>query len=308
MSAIVRHSWPMLLGLCATAAVLVIPVAAGAQSQPIQACANKQGKIVSIGVACTKKQTSLSWNIAGSQGPSGPIGPQGAQGPQGSPGPTGPVGSAGPAGAQGAAGPQGPTGPTGSTGPAGSIGPAGAQGPQGPAGAAGATGAMGSPGAAGTSGDNLVTLVGSNFAGTDFPGVGGGATAFYYGPGNQVSYASGTSLASESVPLPAGTLSNLVVQVDAAPGSVSESDSDAYTFETCINSTCGDTLTCTITGQTAMTCSSTTTTSINDGDVVAIEAFGTTNSTGADVTWSMNLQLTTPTPTPTSTPTPTPTP
>lgn len=306
MSAIVRHSWPILLGLCATVTVFVTPVAASAQSQPIQACANKQGKILKIDPTCAKNQTSMTWNIAGSQGSIGPVGAQGAQGPKGSQGLTGPQGAAGPAGAQGAAGTQGATGPTGSTGPVGSIGPAGAQGPQGPAGAAGATGAAGNQGTAGSSGDNLVTLTGSNFAGTDFPGVGGGITAFYYGPGNQVSDVGGTSLASESVPLPAGTLSNLVVQVDAAPGLVSESDTDAYTFETCINGTCGGTLTCTITGLTAMTCTSTGTATISDGDVVAIEAVGTTNSQQADVTWSMNLQL--PTPTSTSTPTATPTP
>lgn len=317
MSAIVRHSWPMLLGLCATAAVLITPVAAGAQSQPIQACANKQGKIVSIGVTCTKKQTSLSWNTAGPQGPAGPVGPQGAQGPPGSAGPTGPQGSAGPAGPQGAAGSQGPTGPTGSTGPVGSIGPAGAPGPQGPAGAVGATGGSGNPGTAGSSGDNLVTLTGSNFAGTDFPGVGEefdfdsnssipgtGNTPFYYGPGNQVSSASGTSLASESVPLPAGTLSNLVVQVDEAPGT-----DQSYTFETCINAAtsgvCNGNIVCTISG-TAQSCTSATATDvISDGDVVAIEAIGTANSASADVSWSMNLQLQTPTPTSTPTPTPT---
>ena len=269
MSPIVRHSWPMLLGMCAAAAVFVMPGAASAQSQPIQACVNRQGKIVRIGPTCSKKQTNLSWNIAGPQGPIGTVGPQGAQGPAGSPGAAGPTGPAGPDGAAGSQGPQGPTGPPG------------------PAGAAGAAGAAGS---SGTSGDNFVTLTGSNFAGIDFPGVGGGTTAFYYGPGNQVSSAGGTSLPSESVPLPAGTLSNLVIQVDASPASVSFPTED-YTFETCINGTCGSSLTCTIAGQTLLTCTSTGTAAINDGDVVAIEAIGTTNSQQADVTWSMNLQL-----------------
>jgi hypothetical protein len=269
MSPIVRHSWPMLLGMCAAAAVFVMPGAASAQSQPIQACVNRQGKIVRIGATCGKKQTTLSWNIAGPQGPIGPVGPQGAQGPTGSPGATGPTGATGPVGSVGPTGPQGPTGPTGTIGP---------------------TGVTGAPGIAGTSGDNLVTLTGSNFAGINFPGVGGGTTAFYYGPGNQVSSAGGTSLPSESVPLPAGTLSNLVVQVDASPASVSFPN-ETYTFETCINGTCGSSLTCAIASQTAMTCTSSTTTSINDGDVVAIEAVGTANSAGADVTWSMNLKL-----------------
>ena len=269
MSPIVRHSWPMLLGMCAAAAVFVMPGAASAQSQPIQACVNRQGKIVRIGPTCSKKQTNLSWNIAGPQGPIGTVGPQGAQGPAGSPG------AAGPTGAMGLVGP---------------TGPQGTQGPQGPPGPAGVAGAAGAPGTAGTSGDNLVTLTGSSFAGIYYPGVGGGTTAFYYGPGNQVSSTGGTSLPSESVPLPAGTLSNLVVQVDASPASASFPN-ETYTFETCINGTCGSSLTCAIASQTVMTCTSSTTTTINDGDVVAIEAVGTANSAGADVTWSMNLQL-----------------
>ncbi len=307
MSAIVRHSWPILLSVCAAAAVFVMPGAASAQNQPIQACANKQGKILKIDPTCGKKQTVVNWNIAGPQGPIGPVGAQGAQGP---------------------AGPAGPAGPTGPAGPAGLVGPAGLQGLAGPKGPNGAVGAAGPAGAAGTPGDNLVTLTGSNFAGVDFPGIGEsvsgnppvsnpgtGATPYYYGPGNQVSFdqtIGGTSLASESVPLPAGTLSNLVVQVDASPASVA-SASETYTFETCINGTCGGAPSCTITGTTAMTCNSSNTTTINDGDVVAIEAVGTANSASSDVSWSMNLQLatptptSTPTPTPTSTPTPTPT-
>jgi len=282
MSAIVRHSWPILLGICAAAAVFAMPSAASAQSQPIQACVNRQGKIVKIGTTCSKKQTTLSWNIAGPQGPIGPVGPAGAQGPAGPAGPTGPAGAAGSVGSVGQAGLQGPAGPQGS------VGPAGGTGIQGPA---------------GTSGDNLVTLTGSNFAGVDFPGVGEefdfvsnssipgtGATPYYYGPGNQVSSAGGTSLASESVPLPAGTLSNLVVQVDANPGS-----SQIYTFVTCINGTCNGNVTCTI-PDPQMTCTSTAlaTDTIHDGDVVAIEALGTANSASADVSWSMNLQLGTP--------------
>jgi len=266
MSPIVRHSWPMLLGMCAVAAVFVMPGAASAQSQPIQACVNRQGKIVRIGPTCSKKQTTLSWNIAGPQGPIGTVGPQGAQGPAGSPG------AAGPTGAMGLVGP---------------TGPQGTQGPQGPPGPAGVAGAAGAPGTAGTSGDNLVTLTGSSFAGIYYPGVGGGTTAFYYGPGNQVSSTGGTSLPSESVPLPAGTLSNLVVQVDANPGS-----SQTYTFVTCINGTCTGNVTCTI-PDPQMTCTSTAlaTDSISEGDVVAIEAVGTASSAKADVTWSMNLQL-----------------
>jgi len=249
MSPIVRHSWPMLLGMCAVAAVFAMPGAATAQSQPIQACVNHRGKIVAIGATCGKKQTTLSWNIAGPQGPIGPVGVQGARGPTGSVGAAGPTGPTGPVGLAGPVGPRGSTGPTGPTGPVGSAGAQGPQGPAGPSGPAGATGATGATGTAGTSGDNLVTLTGSNFAGTDFPGV-QPTTFTYYGPGNAISHINPDSLASESVPLPAGTLSNLTVSVDAAPGAT-----NTDTFVVCINQACTGNVTCTISG-TATNCTS----------------------------------------------------
>lgn len=288
MSAFVKRPSAMLVIICAVAAAFVIPAAANAQSQQIHVCVNRSGTPGKVNAQCGKKQNILTWNNQGSQGPTGPIGPQGPQGPTGLQGLPGPTGLAGPAGPTGLTGPTGPAGQKGSTGLVGATGPTGITGATGPIGPAGPSGAAGSPGTAGTNGDNLVTLTDTNFAGTDFPGVGGGATPSYYGPGNMVSDAADTSLPSESVPLPAGTLSNLTVQVDAAPN-----PSESYTFETCINGSCTGHVTCTILDPN-LTCTSTQTDTINDGDQVAVEAVGTTNSAKADVTWSMNLQLATP--------------
>jgi hypothetical protein len=115
-------------------------------------------RIVAANERCGRRETRVTWNIAGPQGdtgPAGPAGPQGAKGdtgatgpagPQGVAGNAGPIGPVGPAGPAGLTGAQGAKGDTGATGPAGPVGPAGAAGPQG---AAGATGAMGPQGPTG---------------------------------------------------------------------------------------------------------------------------------------------------------------
>jgi PAS domain S-box-containing protein len=97
-------------------------------------------RVVAEGVACSKNETSISWNT---QGPTGAPGPQGLVGPPGPAGSTGLAGPAGPAGAAGPAGPVGPAGATGSDGHAGPQGPTGSPGPKGDTGAPGPKGDTG---------------------------------------------------------------------------------------------------------------------------------------------------------------------
>src|SRR5579862_7856164 len=65
-----------------------------ASAQVIHACVSSSGAIV-IKATCTKKQTPLTWNVAG---PAGSAGPAGQAGAAGSAGPAGPQGPPGPAG------------------------------------------------------------------------------------------------------------------------------------------------------------------------------------------------------------------
>jgi hypothetical protein len=282
MSALNRHLWLMVLGLSTAAAMLAIPGVAAAQSQPIQVCVNRQGRIVGIDVPCKYNQVSLTWNIQGPQGAAGAVGDQGATGPTGNQGPVGPQGPVGAAGATGPAGAQGPAGPAGPPGIAGAQGAQGLQGPQGPKGPAGPPGQDGNAGAAGLSGDNLVTLAGNSFS--DLSGVAFNIN-FYLGAGNGVAYLHPAALTSESTPLPAGVLSKLTVLVGTAPG-IGNTD----TFNVCVNSVCSATVQCVV-QNSSQTCTSTGTLSINDGDRVAIHSFGSTLANPATVTWSMNLQL-----------------
>ncbi len=94
----------------------VVPAAAGV----IDACVAKNGavRIIASGT-CKNKETPVTWNTIGPQGPTGPQGPSGAEGPTGPAGAVGPSGSTGPAGPAGATGSSGLAGPSGPTGPAG---------------------------------------------------------------------------------------------------------------------------------------------------------------------------------------------
>lgn len=89
----------------------------------IYGCVNRNGDLRIVGGSdqCRRDETPISWNTAGTPGPTGP---QGSQGPQGTQGPQGPQATQGP---QGIEGPQGVQGPQGFVG-----GPQGSQGPQGP--------------------------------------------------------------------------------------------------------------------------------------------------------------------------------
>src|SRR5215216_1351689 len=73
---------------------------------------NKTGalRVLKSGSCLVPKETPISWNALGPQGPPGPQGPQGAKGDTGAAGPQGPKGDPGPKGDTGPPGPQGPKG------------------------------------------------------------------------------------------------------------------------------------------------------------------------------------------------------
>jgi hypothetical protein len=148
----------LVVGLMVAALLVVTAGYVAAQSSTmINGCYDKRTgalRYLQSG-SCTAKETAISWNQVGPQGPQGPqgpVGPQGEQGlkgetgakgdlgPQGDPGPKGDPGPQGEKGAQGETGPPGPQGETGAIGPPGPLGPQGLQGekgetgPQGPRG------------------------------------------------------------------------------------------------------------------------------------------------------------------------------
>jgi hypothetical protein len=89
-----------------------------AHAQELIACVNtKKGtlRMVTAPSDCnTRRETAVSWSMAGTQGPPGEQGPPGAQGPAGPPGAQGEQGPTGPQGSAGAVGEAGPAGPAGS--------------------------------------------------------------------------------------------------------------------------------------------------------------------------------------------------
>ena len=204
---------------------------------------------------------------AGAQGDVGPAGPAGTQGDAGPTGAQGPAGPQGDPGAQGATGPQGPAGPQGQTGAIGATGP---QGPQGQTGATGATGAQGPQGQTGATGATGAT----GPQGPQGPaGPSGNSTIFlapYNNPDNNEFLGFGTHLQSNtestySVALPAGTVSNLMVWAESAPGS-------GTTLRVRIRKNGANTnLTCTITGSATTCTDNSNTVSFNAFDIVSIQ-------------------------------------
>ncbi|MEA3191377.1 MAG: hypothetical protein QOD77_1959 [Thermoplasmata archaeon] len=200
----------------------------------------------------------------GPQGPTGTMGPEGPMGPQGPQGPEGPMGLQGPQGPTGATGPQGatgPTGPQGATGPAGPQGTTGATGPQGPTGATGPQGSTGATGATTIGGSNGASV--PNTAGSDNfyqPFVGG----------------SSTTESLQQMPAPSsGTLKNLFVKLDVAPGTGS---SRTWTAELRKNGANTGIL-CTVTG-TATACNDVThTVPIVAGDLLDLRITSTGSAT-----------------------------
>jgi hypothetical protein len=173
MSAVLPSSPKGLIVGLIVAALLVVTagfVAAQSITDPnvINGCYDQKTKILRISDSCTTKETAISWNKEGSQGPQGlqgqqgppgekgETGAQGPPGPQGEKGATGDTGPQGPQGEKGATGDTGPQGPQGETGPQGERGPQGPQGLKGDQGAAGPAGPPGPPGIPGPS-DAYVT-------------------------------------------------------------------------------------------------------------------------------------------------------
>jgi hypothetical protein len=131
-------------------------VAAQSSTEIINGCYDKRTgalRYLQSG-SCTAKETAISWNEVGPQGPPGPQGEKGDAGPQGE---TGAQGPSGPQGEKGDTGPQGPQGEKGDTGAQGLQGEKGDTGPQGPAGPQGETGAQGPPGPQGEKGETGAT-------------------------------------------------------------------------------------------------------------------------------------------------------
>lgn len=249
--------------------------------------------------------------VAGLQGPQGAQGAQGPAGVAGITGPTGAIGATGPTGAQGAVGPTGPAGPVGATGAAGLTGPAGALGPIGPTGPIGLTGPQGPQGAqglpgltglagpqgivgltgptgpTGSNGVETTQLVGGNF-GQEVASAAGGTqldpgTTIFLGPNDGAD----PNIANVAVPLPAGTVKFLIVQVDFAPGVALQTD----TFNVCISGDCDTGVTCTVTGIGQTQCSDIVdTAALTDGQTLSLEATASATSHFTNVTWSLEYQ------------------
>ena len=103
----------VLVGAFAASAVTVVLTQTGGAT--IRACANPAGELRILsgaGDSCRPRETALSWNQAGTAGPTGPQGPAGPSGPAGATGPAGASGATGPDGPQGAQGPAGETSPS----------------------------------------------------------------------------------------------------------------------------------------------------------------------------------------------------
>jgi hypothetical protein len=205
----------------------------------------------------------------GPQGPSGPTGPQGASGPSG---PTGPQGPSGPTGPQGASGPSGPTGPQGPSGP---TGPQGASGPSGPTGPQGPSGPTGPQGSTGPQGPNGNTIIGGGTGGSTLSRSGNNYIPLFFSDAD-----SQESAVAQTVPL-AATLSNFYVHLSGAPG-----PGNSYTFTVRRNGG-NTTVTCTISGSSATTCSDTTHTQAFDaGDTISIESVPLSNPSNASMHWT----------------------
>jgi hypothetical protein len=134
---VVAASTGAVLSLATTSVALA---RSGGDPAVLMACADSRtGAMRAVDEArdCRGRDSLLTWNQTGPQGPQGQ---PGRQGPKGDTGSQGLKGNTGATGAQGAPGPQGAPGATG------------AQGAPGPQGAPGATGAQGAPGAPGASG------------------------------------------------------------------------------------------------------------------------------------------------------------
>ena len=196
----------------------------------------------------------------------GPAGPAGAAGEAGAIGPAGPAGPQGPAGVQGAIGPMGPAGPQGAVGPKGDTGDVG---PAGPTGATGATG---------PSGSGNVAFFGSSYFALS------SSVSNYIGMGE-----SANNDAKVAIPLPmAGTIRGLQVRQS---GVGATSSNRGYTYTLFVNGAAVSSLSCAITGTTAVSCSSAGMTTVAAGDRVSLQATPNGNPQNTpSATWSFVIQ------------------
>lgn len=93
-----------------------VAVGAATDENEIHGCVHERTgavRIVDGSDDCGRRETLVSWNQTGAQGPPGPQGPEGPAGPTGETGPAGPPGEPGPPGPDGQDGAAGPAGPAG---------------------------------------------------------------------------------------------------------------------------------------------------------------------------------------------------
>jgi Collagen triple helix repeat (20 copies) len=302
-----RHARRVTLGV-ALGALFLAAVPGAGQADFISICISpKHQNIIAVNgdaSTCRPPNRLITWDDAGVVGPTGAPGPEGAQGPAG---PTGAMGPAGPQGPVGPAGAIGQPGLVGATGPAGLAGAMGPEGPQGPTGPTGATGPVGPSGTPGTNGTQSFLLVGGDLGlrvqfhnffsfGNKFllggSGSGGapipGTPVIFYGPGNGAD----NMIQSETVPIDAGTASQLYVETGFAPGAGNQ-----YTFSLCINHDCSTEVACSINLPTATECSDTDPTHTvvyNAGDDIALRGAASSGANVTSVKWSVVITQTTP--------------
>lgn len=108
----------------------------------------------------------------------------------------------------------------------------------------------------------------------------------YMGPFTQRSANEGD--VEQAMPV-AGTVSNLFVRLNAAPGTGGDAATDSFTFTVRKNQT-GTSITCTITGTTDTTCSDTTNSeTFAQGDLISIETTPTNSPGGRQVRWTLKF-------------------
>jgi hypothetical protein len=91
--------------------------------------------------------------------------------------------------------------------------------------------------------------------------------------------------ANVAVPLPVGgTITNLQVRLSGVAGA-----GNSYTFTAYRNGAAVATLTCSVSGDTATSCSDTDDTVWNAGDTISLQAIPFSNPSGRTGTWSITL-------------------
>jgi collagen type VII alpha len=204
--------------------------------------------------ASTGQQPDLSptfWSLVAQKGDIGATGPTGSTGIDGATGPTGATGVAGATGATGSTGLTGATGIAGATGPTGATGNNGINGVNGATGATGVAGATGATGATGSAGGG--SLIGGAY--------GNAGNGDFLQPWSNVTGASAQE-AQNSVTVPSGTASLLLVTLTVAPGT--------NVTVTVRKNAVDTTLTCTITAAATTCKDAVNSVAFNDNDLLSL--------------------------------------